>query len=59
MARNRAKRLLREAARAEAPSLPPGWDLVFIARQPLAKATLAETRAAVAGLLRRARVLDQ
>ena len=57
VARNRAKRLLREAARACAPEIEPGWDLVFIARRPLAQARLAETSPAVRGLLRRARAL--
>jgi ribonuclease P protein component len=57
VARNRAKRLLREAARAWAPRVEPGWDLVFIARQSLAEKGLAEASAAVRGLLRRARVL--
>ncbi|MCS7178658.1 MAG: ribonuclease P protein component [Anaerolineae bacterium] len=32
VARNRAKRLLREAARRLYPRLAPGWDLVLIAR---------------------------
>jgi ribonuclease P protein component len=57
VARNRAKRLLREAVRAEAPGLAPGWDLLLIARQPLAEASLAEARRALAALLRRAGVL--
>ena len=58
VARNRAKRLLREAARACAPGVEPGWDLEFIARRPLAAARLAEASTAVRGLLRRARVLQ-
>ncbi len=57
VARNRAKRLLREAARACAPEVGPGWDLVFIARKPLAAARQAEASLAVRGLLRRARVV--
>ena len=57
VARNRAKRLLREAARACAPEVEPGWDLVFIARRPLAAVRQAEASLAVRGLLRRARVL--
>ena len=57
VARNRAKRLLREAARACAPQVEPGWDLVFIARKPLAAARQAEASAAVRGLLRRAQVV--
>ncbi len=55
--RNRAKRLLREAARAQTQLSARGWDLLFIARQPLGQATLAETRDALSALLRRAKVL--
>lgn len=53
--RNRAKRLLRETARR----LPthPGWDMLLIARQPLASATLADCQHAVETLYRRAHVL--
>jgi ribonuclease P protein component len=57
VARNRAKRLLREALRACAPALAPGWDLVFIARRPLAAGKLTEAKAALEPLLRRAKVL--
>jgi ribonuclease P protein component len=55
--RNRAKRLLREAARPLMPSVAPGWDLILVGRAPLASAPWAEIREAVAGLLRRARLL--
>ena len=55
--RNRAKRLLREAVRALADRLAAGWDLVLIARRPLAAAKLADAQAALEQLLRRAKVL--
>ncbi len=55
--RNRAKRLLRAALRSRLALLEPGWDCLFLARQPLAAATLADTEAAVDMLLRRARIL--
>jgi ribonuclease P protein component len=55
--RNRAKRLLREALRACVPGLAPGWDLVLIARRPLAASKLTEAKAALEPLLRRAKVL--
>lgn len=55
--RNRAKRLLREALRAWAGRLAPGWDLVLIARRPLAESNLASTQAALEQLLRRAKLL--
>lgn len=35
VARNRARRLLREAARRLYPRLAPGWDLLLIARPPI------------------------
>ena len=57
VARNRAKRLLREAVRRRAPELAPGWDLIFVARAPLAKVKLSQAQAAVNNLLRRANVV--
>ena len=39
VARNRAKRLLREALRLEARNLPEGLDLVLVARPAVASAT--------------------
>jgi len=56
-ARNRAKRLLREAARARNQDVAPGWDLILIARAPLAGAGLSQAQEAVDNLLKRARVL--
>jgi ribonuclease P protein component len=56
--RNRAKRLLREAVRARQAALAGGWDLVFVARPPLAEATLGQTQAAVNQLLKRANVVN-
>lgn len=55
--RNRTKRLLREAVRASAARLAPGWDVVLIARRPLAESKLAEVQAALEQVLRRARLL--
>lgn len=55
--RNRAKRLLREAARTLIPATASGWDLILIARPALVTATLADTRSALLNLLTRARLL--
>ena len=55
--RNRAKRLLREALRPSLASLSSGWDIILIARPALVTATLADTRAALLNLLRRAKIL--
>lgn len=55
--RNRAKRLLREAIRAQAKQVKDGWDLMLIARAPLAGVKLPQAQAAVNQLLHRAHVL--
>ncbi len=57
VARNRARRLMREAVRLRREVLAPGWDFVFIARSPLKEATFREVDRAVEELLRRARLL--
>ena len=54
--RNRAKRLLREAIRGFIPSLKPA-HIVLIARPPLAKANLSETRQTLEYLFFRANLL--
>jgi len=55
--RNRAKRLLREALRPYLSLFASGFDLILIARPPLVKATLQDTRAALDALFRRAKIL--
>lgn len=54
VARNRAKRLLREAVRAQLPHIESGWDCVIVAREQSARATFAEMQTAVAQLFSRA-----
>ena len=56
VARNRAKRLLREAMRTLIPNIASGLDLILIARPALASATLAEAQRALENLLQRARI---
>jgi ribonuclease P protein component len=56
--RNRAKRRLREAVRAHAGDVTPGWDLIWIARAPCLACAFLELRDAVHQLLRRAYVLN-
>lgn len=53
--RNRVKRLLREILRYA--SLKPGWDIIFIARPPVASAGYTELEKSVRGLLGKARLL--
>jgi len=55
--RNRAKRLLREAARLYIPSLRPA-HIILIARAPLAKANLKETRHALEQVFTRANLFS-
>ncbi len=52
--RNRAKRLLREAARINLENIKPGWDCVLMANRSAPSATLEDIEAAVRGLLRNA-----
>ena len=54
VARNRAKRLMREAARALFPRFDPGWDLVLVARRRMLEAKAPQVEAALASLVRRA-----
>lgn len=55
--RNRIKRRLREAVRLRMDSIATGWDVVFIARNPIRGADYHAMEAACARLLRRAHLL--
>ncbi len=55
--RNRARRRMRAVIHDLLPSLQPGWDLIFIARQPISEARFEDIQAAIARLLRRAGIL--
>ena len=54
VARNRIKRLMREAARLRREEVAQGWDIFIIARNTLRDAGLREVQAAMDDLLRRA-----
>ena len=54
VARNRAKRLLREAARHLYPQFEAGWDMMLIARTQILKTKEPQVEEALASLLRRA-----
>ncbi|MFN8497236.1 MAG: ribonuclease P protein component [Anaerolineae bacterium] len=56
--RNRVKRRLREAVRLHGAAVAPGWDLVFVAREPIREATFGDIESAVCNLMARARVAD-
>lgn len=57
VARNRAKRLLREAVRLHLGQVEAGWDCVFVARAATARASFADVETAVLSLLMRAHLL--
>ena len=57
VARNRAKRLMREALRTYSPHIAPGWDLLLIARAAILQANLPEVALALESLLRQARLV--
>ena len=57
VARNRARRLLRESVRRLHPGVQAGWDVVLVARGPLAASNCRAVCAAVERLLRQARLL--
>ena len=56
VARNRAKRLLRHALQPYLSRISAGWDILLIARTPLAKATYQQTFEALGSLIRRASI---
>jgi len=58
VARNRARRCLRESIRRNLSKIQTGWDCLFIVRHPLAAASFQEVDQAVVALLRQARLLD-
>jgi ribonuclease P protein component len=58
VARNRTKRVLREAARQLMPSIRNGFDVVVVARRKAAEAGLADSRAALGDLFLRSGILD-
>lgn len=55
--RNRIKRRLREAIRLRMDTIKPGWDLVFIARQPIRDADYHQMDAACSRLLDQAHLM--
>ncbi len=58
VARNRARRLLREAARQLYGNISGGWDLVLLARSPLVEAKESQVERALKRLLHRARLWE-
>jgi ribonuclease P protein component len=57
-ARNRARRLLREAIRLRLHEIEPGWDVVLIARAAIREADFSTIDRAVEQLLQRTQLLQ-
>jgi ribonuclease P protein component len=57
--RNRAKRLLREALRPLLPDIAPGWDIVLVARRPIAEAKLHQLQDVLFYLMNRAHLWNE
>jgi ribonuclease P protein component len=55
--RNRVKRWIREAVRPLIPDIEPGWDIVIVARRPIADANFQNSRKALLTLLNRAQLI--
>jgi ribonuclease P protein component len=58
VARNRARRLLREAARLCYPHIAGGWDVVLVARSYLVQAKTPQVLAALEKALKRANLWE-
>jgi ribonuclease P protein component len=58
IARNRAKRWIREAFRAQLPYIKKGWELVWIARPSMQTSDFGRVQAAVAECLKRAQLYE-
>jgi len=55
--RNKIKRQMREAARLRQKDIQPGWDLLFIARAPIERATYWQIERAMVNLLQKHNLL--
>jgi len=55
--RNRAKRLIRASLHPLWLSIKPGWDIVLLARSPLAQANYHDTSNALRNLVERAELV--
>ena len=57
VARNRAKRRMREILRKNLPDIEAGWDILLIARSPIVDAEWKQLFESITGLLKRAGIL--
>ena len=56
--RNRAKRLIRAAARTLHPRIKTGWDIIIIARKPIIQSNMPQVREALQSILQRAQLIS-
>ncbi len=56
--RNRAKRVIREAFRLLSPDVPPGWDIVFVARSKTAQVKMPQVMSVMQKQLKKAGILQ-
>lgn len=56
--RNRAKRVIREAFRILSSEIPPGWDIIFVARTKTAHVKMPEVLEVMRKQLKKAGVLQ-
>lgn len=59
VARNRAKRRLREVIRGYLSQFEPGWDMILIARSPALDAKWTSLNESITGLLKQAGILGR
>ena len=57
--RNRAKRWMREALRPLIPQIKSGWDIIIVARRPIADANFQNSQKALHTLLNRAQLIKE
>ena len=57
--RNRAKRLIRAAMQPLVPIINPGWDVLIMARKPIATANYSDIYKALVYLLNRANLVHE
>lgn len=55
--RNRAKRLIRHAVQSYIANIQPGWDILLIARVPIAGSTYLQVSEALGSLFERSGIL--
>ena len=58
VARNRARRVIKESYRLLEPHIRTGWDFVFVARTRTSHCKMTEVRRVMCGMLKSASLID-